>query len=274
MRSNVGMEKLLRSLTALIVSSTAVLCTTACETITPTAYNSLDRPTAGIFLDDDYLQEGELEAGFQTILVSRTVTVDGIALLKTFEGEVRCANNENLHCPYNDSAQYCTIGHGHLIAKASCENISAKLVELEFSNGIDDEKATEILVEDLAKAQRIVEAHSEDGKIGTAEIDDYQYDALVSFIFNVGGENFSKSTLLKRLEDRKVVSGSPAVEFQFSRWIRSGGTVYQGLINRRKSEAEHFFANYGLPSDLDQNEGLLKVDESAYVDIRVGETQD
>ncbi|MFS4469103.1 lysozyme [Maribacter sp. 2210JD10-5] len=67
-----------------------------------------------------------------------------------------------------------------------------------------------------------------------AIINQNQFDALVSFVYNIGAHNFRRSTLLK------VINNDPndldEIERQFMRWIRSKGQIVQGLINRRKSE--------------------------------------
>ena len=63
-----------------------------------------------------------------------------------------------------------------------------------------------------------------------------QFDALVSFVFNVGGGNFQTSTLLKELNAGHVA----AVPGQLARWNTAGGQVLQGLVNRRRAEGELF----------------------------------
>ena len=237
------------------------------------SFKSIDRPTSGLLLEGlEFAETSELESDLQVAVTKRSVSEIGLSLLKKFEGEVRCDEAAQLHCPYNDVSNYCTIGHGHLIAKQSCDDIIPELESLEFLGGISDDEATALLEKDIERAQAIVEAHiDEAGRLGEISIDDNQYDALVSFIYNVGGGNFNRSTLLKRLKSREAVSGTADIEFQFSRWVRSGGVVYEGLKNRRLDEAKHFFLDYGLPSELDEEETALGVSEEAYIDIQNGE---
>ena len=70
------------------------------------------------------------------------------------------------------------------------------------------------------------------------ELNQHQFDALVSFAYNVGSHNFKRSTLLK------VINNDPndfdEIEKQFMRWVRHKGKVVRGLINRRKSEVEQY----------------------------------
>ena len=63
-----------------------------------------------------------------------------------------------------------------------------------------------------------------------------QFDALVSFVFNVGETNFANSTLLKKLNANDCW-GTGA---EFSRWTRAGGRELPGLVKRRADERRHF----------------------------------
>jgi lysozyme len=66
-----------------------------------------------------------------------------------------------------------------------------------------------------------------------------KFDALVSFVFNVGGGNFRNSTLLKVIN---TDSSNPQIKTEFQKWSRAGGKVIQGLLNRRIDEAELYFS--------------------------------
>lgn len=83
---------------------------------------------------------------------------------------------------------------------------------------------------DLATAENAVNT-----KV-TYDIAQHQFDALVSFTFNVGTSNFGSSTLLKKLNAGDV---SVAAD-QFDVWIYAGGKVLNGLVNRRAAEKELF----------------------------------
>jgi|SRR5687768_838372 len=65
-----------------------------------------------------------------------------------------------------------------------------------------------------------------------------QFDALVCFVFNVGGSAFRSSTLLKLLNQGKYEAAAK----QFSRWNQQKGEVLGGLTARRKLEMELFLA--------------------------------
>ena len=65
-----------------------------------------------------------------------------------------------------------------------------------------------------------------------------QFDALVSFVFNVGAGNFRSSTLLKRLKSNP---NDPDIENQFKKWVYDNGKVLPGLVRRRDEEAKLYF---------------------------------
>lgn len=65
-----------------------------------------------------------------------------------------------------------------------------------------------------------------------------QFDALVSFTYNVGITNFRKSTLLRVINKNP---DNPLISNQFMRWVRGGGKVINGLIKRRQIESQLYF---------------------------------
>ena len=65
-----------------------------------------------------------------------------------------------------------------------------------------------------------------------------QFDALVSLCYNIGVGAFGKSTVFKRVANNP---DDPTIRDGFMMWNRAGGKVIQGLINRRKAEADHYF---------------------------------
>ena len=63
-----------------------------------------------------------------------------------------------------------------------------------------------------------------------------QFDALVSFAFNVGCGAFGRSTMLRMLNQKDYQGAAD----QFPRWNRAGGRVLRGLSNRRQDERRRF----------------------------------
>ena len=129
---------------------------------------------------------------------------------------------------YKDSAGYPTIGVGHLLTRA--ERNSGKIylgvMFLRWRKGLSDKQITSLLDQDLDRFESAVNRHVR------IELIQHQFDALVSFAFNVGTGAFKRSTLLKRVNARKFAD----VPAQFRRWNRAGGKVSRGLKNRRERE--------------------------------------
>ena len=96
---------------------------------------------------------------------------------------------------------------------------------------INEVQAETLLSEDLRTAEREVNRHK-------LNINQNQFDALVSFAFNIGTGAFRNSTLLKRI---KIDVNHPDIPNQFNRWIYGGGKVLPGLVRRRNEEAKLYF---------------------------------
>lgn len=151
--------------------------------------------------------------------MKHTLSANGINLLKAFEGSRAVA--------YRDSAQRWTIGVGHLIKPDEQELLTATLTPDEIDR---------LLRADVAWAERAVN----DGL--RVNVTQNQFDALVSFAFNVGAQAFTDSTLLKRINAQ---SERAAITEQFMRWTKAGGQDVAGLKNRRRIEARHYWQHLG-----------------------------
>jgi len=80
---------------------------------------------------------------------------------------------------------------------------------------------------------RDMEAFEKDvRRLVTVPLEPWQFDALVSFTYNVGAGNLAKSTLLKRVNAK-----DPKAHEEFKRWNKAGGKELAGLTRRRASEA-------------------------------------
>lgn len=120
---------------------------------------------------------------------------------------------------YIDAGGYLSIGYGHLLKG-----------DERFEDGITKEEAEELLIADVADAVFVV-----DGMV-TVPLTQNQFDALVSFVYNIGGDQFEKSTLLRLLNQGKYEE----VPKQLMRWVKSNGKELAGLKRRRKREGELF----------------------------------
>lgn len=139
-------------------------------------------------------------------------------LIKDFEGWSASA--------YNDAAFYCTIGYGHLVAKAKCQDIDLGT----FAQALSEESGLKLLEEDTVYARNSVR------RLVKKDLNHEQFGALTSFVFNVGEINFAKSTMLRLLNNGEFKAAST----QFDLWISAGGVVFQGLVQRRSCEKSLF----------------------------------
>ena len=75
-----------------------------------------------------------------------------------------------------------------------------------------------------------------------------EFDALVSFSFNVGAAAFASSTLVKKINTGRHLAGTAqerrlaieAIDTEFAKWNKSAGRVLPGLTTRRAAEAARF----------------------------------
>lgn len=72
----------------------------------------------------------------------------------------------------------------------------------------------------------------------TKEVNENQFSALVCFAYNVGLGNLKKSTLLRKVN---VNPNDETIAAEFAKWTRAGGKVLNGLVRRRKAEADLYF---------------------------------
>ncbi len=129
---------------------------------------------------------------------------------------------------YDDAAGLPTIGVGHLLTKNERDTgrITIKGQAVDYQQGLSEQQVLDLLAQDLER----FEAAVNDGV--QVALNQNQFDALVSFAFNVGRQAFKSSTLLKKL-NQGLYDEVPA---QLRRWNKAGGKVIQGLVNRREKE--------------------------------------
>ena len=137
------------------------------------------------------------------------ISQEGIALIKKFEG---CKLKA-----YKCSAGVPTIGWG------STRGVS---MDMEISQA----RADALLLEDVADFEEAI------NKRVKVPLEQNQFDALVSWTFNLGGSNLRNSTMLKVLNQGKY----DLVPAEIRRWNKAGGETLQGLIRRREAESKLF----------------------------------
>lgn len=137
----------------------------------------------------------------------------GLNLIKKYEG----LRLKAYKCP----AGVLTIGYGHT------NNVRPDDV-------ITEQQAVELLLRDVYDCEGVI------SHLITKTLNQGQFDACISFIFNVGAGNFQKSTLRRKINEGDFESASK----EFSKWVFSKGKKLNGLIKRREEERKLFISNY------------------------------
>ena len=143
---------------------------------------------------------------------------NGLSLIKEFEGL-------SLN-PYLDVVKIPTIGWGNTYYP------DGKKVTLN-DKPISEIEATELLsyVSQKDFGDKILQ-------LVKVPLNQNQFDALVSICYNIGMGNFSKSTLLKKINQGDFKGAS----LEFEKWNKSGGIVLAGLVKRRLKEKVLFIS--------------------------------
>lgn len=126
---------------------------------------------------------------------------------------------------YQDTKGVWTIGWGNTFYSAN--------KPVKKGDTITQEQADTLFAEVIADFTTVVNE-----QLAGIQIEQYKFDALVSFTYNVGAKGFRKSTLLKYL---KLDDDNPQIICEFLKWNISGGKVEPGLTRRRKSESFMYF---------------------------------
>ncbi|ELZ5049576.1 lysozyme (plasmid) [Enterobacter asburiae] len=140
----------------------------------------------------------------------------GIALIKEFEGCRLTA--------YQDSVGVWTIGYGWT------QPVDGKPIRAGMT--IKQETAERLLKTGLVSYESDV---SRLVKVGMSQ---GQFDALVSFTYNLGVRSLSTSTLLRKLNAGDYAGAAD----EFLRWNKAGGKVLNGLTRRREAERALFLS--------------------------------
>lgn len=145
--------------------------------------------------------------------VNMNIAYRGIELIKHFEGIYLNA--------YLDIAGIATIGRGTI------RYPNGKAVKI--GDNCTIEQADEYLMYEIAEKETHVRRLTEGVTLNQG-----QYDALVSFVYNLGQGSLGRSLLLRKV---KANPNDPTIASEFMRWNKAAGKVAEGLTRRRKSEA-------------------------------------
>tara|TARA_R100000278_G_scaffold118130_1_gene98534 strand:- start:1127 stop:1591 length:465 start_codon:yes stop_codon:yes gene_type:complete len=141
------------------------------------------------------------------------ISDEGINIIKHFEG---CPTDEDDNCvAYQDAVGVWTIGFGHIKDVQEGDKWSKEKADFMLWRELEDEY--ESYINDYVHVPLV----------------QCQFDALCSWVYNLGPANLKKSTLLKVLNNGEY----DKVGEQIKRWNKAGGKVLQGLVRRREAEA-------------------------------------
>lgn len=168
------------------------------------------------------------------ILIVLATVIVGIVIFKKFRKQMKLNKKgkdliksfEAFRAnPYLDSAGVPTIGYGFT----------------HYPNGekvtMQDMPLTKIQANFIFD-QLVQKYESAVNSAVVSNINQNQFNALVSFCYNVGIGNFKASTLLKLVNENPK---NPKVRDQFLRWVNAGGHYLAGLYNRRVKEADLYY---------------------------------
>lgn len=144
------------------------------------------------------------------------ISENGIALIKSFEGLRLTA--------YKDNVGVWTIGYGWT------QLVDGKHVAAGMT--IKQETAERLLKTGLVSYERDI------SKLVKVNLTQGQFDALVSFAYNLGVRALSTSTLLKKLNAGDYRGAAD----EFLCWNKAGGKVLAGLSRRREAEQSLFLS--------------------------------
>ena len=134
------------------------------------------------------------------------ISQEGIALIKRFEG---CELEA-----YLDSVKIPTIAYG-------------RIKNVKMGDTCTQEQAEQWLEEELPEYEGYIKS------MVRVDLKQCQFDALCSWVYNLGPNNLKESTLLRVLNEGDYSS----VPAEIKRWNKAGGKVLEGLMRRREAEA-------------------------------------
>lgn len=138
----------------------------------------------------------------------------GVDLICSFEGKRLTA--------YDDGVGVWTIGLGTTVYPNG--------IKVKKADTCTEAQAKTYMAHDLKKSEVVV------NNAVTVQLNQNQFDALVSLAYNIGASAFSQSTLVKNLNANDIRGAAD----QFDVWVNAGGKRMQGLVNRRSKEKQLF----------------------------------
>jgi lysozyme len=150
------------------------------------------------------------------VVVKKLDTV-GLDFIKKYEG----LRLESYLCP----AKIWTVGYGQTFYPGGKRVQQGDIITIEEANTM--------FVSVLKSFEQAVYNTTRD------DITQNQFNAITSFAYNVGVQALRSSTLLKKINKNP---NDPLIKDEFMKWVNGGGKILNGLVRRRKEEAELYFS--------------------------------
>jgi len=153
-----------------------------------------------------------------------TINDNCVNLIKSFEGLVLK--------PYHgaaDRADIFTVGYGTI--KYPSNYMGGKMVAMS-DPAISVELATEFLMIEIKRVSVAIDLLLRD------DLTSNQFAALISFSYNLGDTALKNSTLRRKVNENPT---DQTIKVEFYKWVHSDGNIVEGLVRRRKAEAELYF---------------------------------
>jgi lysozyme len=157
------------------------------------------------------------------------ISQSGLNLVKAFESCMKAIGGGKFKA-YLDPVNVLTIGYGHT---------NHHPPRIDASTVWTQQECDEALTRDMAIFEEAV------NRLVKVPLHQHQFDALVSFAYNLGEGNLSKSALLRKLNAGDYTGAAK----EFPNWVRAGGQVLNGLVRRRNSEMVMFMGGHDVNYD-------------------------
>lgn len=160
------------------------------------------------------------------------ISESGIEFIKRYEGVRNTA--------YNDVAGLRTIGVGHLLTSEELQGQYVRIgsERVPLNQSLTSQQVIDLLKQDLLPKEQTVRSAIK------TNITQSQYDMLCSLCFNIGSGAFKKSTVVRVINEGNF----DQVPSAFMMWVKAGGRVVNGLVNRRRAEAANFRGSTTAPA--------------------------
>jgi lysozyme len=148
-----------------------------------------------------------------------TISENGVKFIKQFEGFIPNAYKD----PGSSDGLPVTIGYGSTMYKDGSR--------IKLGDVLTEQQASDLLAWEVGNKSAVINSYK-------LKLTQNQFDALSSFVYNLGAGAFNYSTLLKKI---KINPNDPTIKDEFMKWVKNDGKTMKGLVRRRDAEQKLYF---------------------------------